>query len=73
MNTIDGLDLKIERIRRQLPQWKVAAAAGMTQSVLCAIENGRRPLTDHDAETIRRTIASLDDSTLPRAPHERVS
>ncbi len=71
MQINDGLELKIERIRRGLPQWRVAAAAGITQSVLCAIENGRRPLSDQDADAIRRTLASLGGSPRPQVSHER--
>ncbi|MDP9355487.1 MAG: helix-turn-helix domain-containing protein [Chloroflexota bacterium] len=72
MQISDGLELKIERIRRGLPQWRAAAAAGITQSVLCATENGGRPLSGQDADAIRRTIASLDGPARSPVSHERV-
>ncbi len=56
---MDGTSLKLERVRRGLRQYRVAAALGVPQTTLCAIENGRRPVTVAEAERIAEAIRRL--------------
>jgi plasmid maintenance system antidote protein VapI len=54
-----GMSLKIDRVRRRLPQHRVAAALGIHPSALCAIENGRRSVTPEQADQIRQAMRRL--------------
>ena len=51
--------LKIERVRLGLPQYRVAARLGITQSELCALENGRRPMTSERERSVREALSAL--------------
>lgn len=42
---MDGLDLKILRLRADLTQWRAAQAVGIAPQDLCHAERGRRPLS----------------------------
>ena len=59
MDTIDGLDLKVRRVRAGLRQFEVATAAGLSPSVLSMMENGRRPLPAEQAAAILAAIGRL--------------
>ena len=52
-------NLKIERVRLGLPQYRVAARLGITQSELCALENGRRPMTSERERAVRKALTAL--------------
>jgi transcriptional regulator with XRE-family HTH domain len=52
-------ELKIERIRLGLPQYRVAAALGVPQTTLCAWENGRRPITPEQEQAVRDALHKL--------------
>jgi transcriptional regulator with XRE-family HTH domain len=54
-----GLDLKIARIRANLKQYRVAAALGVSQTVLSQIENDQRVVTPERLEQIAQTIRDL--------------
>ena len=56
---MDGLALKIERIRHRLPQYEVAAALRIHPSILCGIENGRRAVSADLADAIVKAIRDL--------------
>ena len=56
---MNGLDLKIERVRRGLRQYRVAAALGITSTTLSQIENGQRIVPQERLEEFARVIRSL--------------
>jgi len=58
-----GLELKLQRIRHRLPQYKVAAALGIHPAALCALENGRRPVAPDQVVAIVRAIEALSVAT----------
>jgi transcriptional regulator with XRE-family HTH domain len=65
-----GLDIKIARIRAGLRQYKVAAALGITQTVLSQIENEQRNVSQEQLEQITRAIrvlAARSESEVPDA------
>ncbi len=39
---MNGLDLKFERLRQGLKQWEVSSRLGVSQTVLCDVEQGRK-------------------------------
>jgi DNA-binding XRE family transcriptional regulator len=56
MSTDRGLELKLLRIARGLPQYQVAAAVGVSPGILWQLESGRRPVPDALAARIRAVI-----------------
>ena len=56
-----GIDLKVQRIRAGVRQYRVAQALGIPASKLCDYENGRRPVSHQIADTISKTIKELAD------------
>jgi hypothetical protein len=52
-------------IRLGLPQYCVAALVGITQSELCALENGRRPMTSERERAVREALTALADHKEP--------
>jgi transcriptional regulator with XRE-family HTH domain len=64
---MNGTELKIARIRRGLRQYRLAAALGIPQTTLCAIENGQKPITHDRAVAIHNAIRELD-AREPAAP-----
>ena len=67
---VNGTELKVERIRRGVRQFKVAAALGITQSALCAIENYRRPVSKQQADEVVQAIRRLAAAS-PQPADER--
>ena len=65
-----GPELKIDRVRRGLRQYTVAAAVGMPQTTLCAIENGRRPVSPDEADRIGQAIRLLGTATVGSASRD---
>ena len=51
--------LKVERVRLGVPQYRLAAALGITQSAVCAWENGRRPMTPQQERDVRVALQRL--------------
>jgi hypothetical protein len=47
-----GLDLKLERVRLGLRQWRVAAALSIHPTALWLIESDRRPVSPERARQI---------------------
>lgn len=58
-DAMNGTDLKIERVRRGLRQFMVAAALGWPPTTLWSIEAGRRPVSPEEAERIMQAIRKL--------------
>jgi predicted transcriptional regulator len=54
-----GLDLKIKRVGLRLRQFEVAAALDLHPSVLCAIENDRRPVSSDQTSKIIGAMQQL--------------
>lgn len=63
---MNGIDIKVERTRLGVRQYRLAAALDVPQATLCAIENGRRPI-DHsravEIAKILRNLATQEDRT----------
>jgi transcriptional regulator with XRE-family HTH domain len=57
--------LKVDRVRLGVPQYRLAAALGITQSALCSWENGRRPITPEQERAVRDVLQSLAGDRLP--------
>ncbi|MGH2531565.1 MAG: hypothetical protein ACRDJW_04590 [Thermomicrobiales bacterium] len=70
---MNGTDVKVERVRRKVKQYRLAAALGITQSELCAVENGRKPITHDRAITIRNVIRELAAQRQMVISRERVA
>jgi len=49
---VTGMDLKLERTRLNLRQWRVANALDMNPADLSRIENGHKPVKQDDAARI---------------------
>jgi len=58
MSTIDGVELKIARIRAGLKQYQLACKVSITQTKLSEIECGR---LQPNAELMQRIIEALKD------------
>lgn len=59
MVTLDGIELKVTRIRAKLAQWEVSAALGYHPSYLSHIEAGRKPCKPEEAARILSSIERL--------------
>ena len=56
-----GLDFKLARVRAGVKQYEMAAALGICQTRLSAIENGRSKLTPEVEIRLRQILAELAD------------
>jgi transcriptional regulator with XRE-family HTH domain len=59
--------LKLERIRRGVRQYELAAVLGIPQTTVCAWENGRRPMTpaqERAALEALRVLAKASRATI---------
>lgn len=70
---MNGTDIKVERVRLGLRQYIVAARLGVPQTTLCAIENGRRPVTHEEAISIREKLRELASQTTKVADDDRAA
>ncbi len=70
---MDGLDLKLERVRLGLRQYRVAQALGIPQSTLWAIESGRKPIRIDEAERIVRAMRDLAAQARWQPSRDRVA
>jgi DNA-binding transcriptional regulator YiaG len=52
-------DLKIQRVRLGVPQYRLVAAIGVPQTAVCAWENGRRPMTLEQERLALEALRSL--------------
>ena len=57
-----ALDLKLERVGKRLKQIHVAKRAGLDQSRLSNIENGKAVPTSDELVRIRRALAASEES-----------
>jgi transcriptional regulator with XRE-family HTH domain len=60
---IDGMELKLRRIRAGLRQYRVAQELGIPPSILCDYENGRKPIPPRRGQ---RILAAIDRLSLSR-------
>ena len=70
---MNGTDLKIERVRVGLKQYRLAQALGVPPTVVWQIESGRRPVTPERAAEILSAIKDLADRPSPGAGHEQAA
>ena len=56
---MNGLDIKLERVRWGLRQYEVAQALGIPQTTLWAIESGRKAISQAETLAIVKTIHDL--------------
>ncbi len=66
MEQVNGIELKVLRIRARLPQYRVAQAIGISPQLLCHVENGRKAAAPELAAAIRQAIRQL----APQVDHE---
>lgn len=59
MHNLSGLDVKIERVRSGVKQYRLAAALGIPQSTLSKIEGGQQIVPRARLEEIVRVIREL--------------
>lgn len=57
--SMEGLELKIERIKAGVPQYRVAQALGICPALLSYWENGRRSIPQGMRDRIIETIEHL--------------
>jgi len=53
---MDRFKLIAIRLKTGLKQWELAQLLGISQTTLCDLERGRRPITPEIEEKIRRAI-----------------
>ena len=58
-------DLKIQRIRLGVPQYRLAAAIGVPQTTVCAWENRRRPMRLGRERLALEAVRSLARASRP--------
>ena len=69
---MNGLDLKIERVRRGLKQYRVAAALDIPQSRLSQWENGKQPMTPEQERSAFEALHRLVQTPRTDAEPDRV-
>ena len=52
----DGLDLLVARRRRGLKQWQLAFLLGVSSTIVCDLENGRRNISPEMRERLTRAL-----------------
>jgi transcriptional regulator with XRE-family HTH domain len=58
---MEGLELKIARIRANLKQWEFASKVGISQNRLSQFELGRKPIPPEFAIQIKRILNERQD------------
>jgi len=56
---LNGMDLKLRRVRAGLRQCRVAQELGIPPSTLCDYENGRKPVSSRQGQRILEAIDRL--------------
>ncbi len=56
---MNGIELKCERIRARIPQYRLAARLGITQTELSEYENEKKRIPRGLEESIRQTIEKM--------------
>ena len=59
---MDGLELKIRRIRAGLTQYDLAQEAGIHPSRLSEMETGKRPITDAVTDVLDKELSEAPAS-----------
>ena len=59
---MSGMELKVERVRRRLRQWRVALALELPPSELSKIENYEKSVSERFAETYLSILDKLSHS-----------
>ena len=59
---MNGLELKIARIRANLKQWQLAAKIGVSQNRLSLYELGRQPIPPELHDRIKRILDEATDT-----------
>ena len=59
---MDGLELKIRRIRAGLTQYDLAQEAGIHPSRLSEMETGKRPITDAITDALDKELSKVPGS-----------
>jgi transcriptional regulator with XRE-family HTH domain len=62
---LEGMELKLQRIRAGLRQYRVAQELGIPPSTLCDYENGRKPVSSRQGQRILDAIDRLSLSCGP--------
>ena len=57
---MEGLELKIARIRANLKQWQLASELGITQNRLSQYELGRKPIPNSIVINIKHVLDAND-------------
>ena len=55
---MDGIDLVALRLRAGLRQFELAARLGVTQTMVCDLERGRRTITPEIEQQIRTVLTA---------------
>ncbi len=63
---MDRFDLVALRLRAGLRQYQLAALLGVTQTFLCDLERGRRPITPEAEQRIRQAITNAQKAGRPK-------
>jgi len=53
---MDRFELIMLRLRSGLKQWELAQRLGISQTTLCDLERGRRPITTELKQRIRKAL-----------------
>ena len=70
---MDGMDLKVERVRLGLRQYRVAQALGVPATTIWQIESGRRHIPREQAIAIANTMRRLASRAQSQSSDDRVA
>jgi transcriptional regulator with XRE-family HTH domain len=62
---MDQFELVVLRHQAGLRQYQLAALLGVTQTLLCDLERGRRPITPDAEQRIRQAISDAQKARQP--------
>lgn len=65
MQMTDGWSLKMQRLQRRVPQWKLAQEMGISPTDVCAIENGRKAFNKKFASFYLESLERLGRKEVP--------
>jgi DNA-binding transcriptional regulator YiaG len=64
--------LKLERMRRGVRRYELAAVLGIPQTTVCAWENGRRPMTPAQERAALDAVRVLANASRATSERDRV-